>query len=68
MVFPVADQKAIILVKLLVEVVPFMSVLEALLLDQGTNLLSTLMPGIYCLRCWGSKSTRLQLIAPNEMI
>jgi len=44
MVFPVADQKAITLVKLLVEeVVPFMGVPEALLSDRGTNLLSTLM-------------------------
>ena len=44
MVFPVADQKAITLVRLLVEeVIPFMGVPEALLSDQGTNLLSTLM-------------------------
>ena len=44
MVFPVADQKASTLVKLLVEeVIPFMGVPEALLSDQGTNLLSTLM-------------------------
>ena len=44
MVFPVADQKAITLVKLLVEeVIPFMGVPEALLSDRGTNLLSTLI-------------------------
>ena len=44
MVFPVADQKASTLVKLLVaEVVPLMGVPEALLSDRGTNLLSTLM-------------------------
>ena len=44
MVFPVADQKAITLVKLLVEeAVPFISVLETLLSDRGTNLLFTLM-------------------------
>ena len=44
MVFPVADQKASTLVKLLVEeVVPLMEVPEALLSDRGTNLLSTLM-------------------------
>ena len=42
MVFPVADQKASTLVKLLVEeVVLLMGVPEALLSDQGTNLLST---------------------------
>ena len=44
MVFPVADQKAITLAKLLVEqVIPFMGVPEALLSDRGTNLLSNLM-------------------------
>ena len=44
MVFPVADQKAITLVKLLVEeVVPFMGVPKALLFGRGTNLQSTLM-------------------------
>ena len=44
MVFPVADQKATTLVKLLVEeVIPFMGVPEALLSDRGTNLLSNLM-------------------------
>ena len=43
-VFPVADQKAITLVRFLVEeVVPFMGIPEALLSDRGTNLLSTLM-------------------------
>ena len=42
MVFPVADQKALKLVKLLVEqVIPFMGIPEALLSDQGTNLLSS---------------------------
>ena len=43
MVFPVADQKATTLVKLVEEVVPFMGVPEALLSDRGTNLLSTLI-------------------------
>ena len=47
MVFPVADQKAITLAKLLVqEVVPFMGMPEALLSDRGTNLLSHLMMDI----------------------
>ena len=40
MAFPVTNQKAITLVKLLVEeVIPFMGVPEAFLLDRGTNLL-----------------------------
>ena len=44
MVYPVADQKASTLVKLLVEeAVPFMGIPEALLSDRRTNLLSTLM-------------------------
>ena len=44
LVFPVADQKSITLVRLLVEeVIPFFGVPEALLLDRGTNLLSLLM-------------------------
>lgn len=42
--FPVADQKAIRLVRLLTEeVIPWFGVLEALLSDQGNNLLSHLM-------------------------
>ena len=45
--FPVPDQKAITLVKLLVEeVVPFFGVPEALLSDRGTNLLSLLMQDV----------------------
>ena len=44
MVFPVPDQKAVRLVKLLTEeVIPLFGVPEALLSDRGTNLMSTLM-------------------------
>lgn len=44
LVFPVPDQKAVQLVKLLTEeVVPLFGVPEALLSDRGTNLMSTLM-------------------------
>ena len=44
MIFPVVDQKAMTLAKLLVEqVIPFMGTPEALLSDHGTNLLSNLM-------------------------
>ena len=41
--FATKDQKATILVKLLVEVVPMIGVPEALLSDQGINLLSHLI-------------------------
>ena len=44
LVFPVPDQKAIRLVKLLTEkVIPLFGVPEAVLSDRGTNLMSTLM-------------------------
>ena len=44
LVFPVPDQKAIRLARLLVEeIVPMFGVPEALLSDRGTNLLSHLM-------------------------
>ena len=44
MVFPIPDQKAIRIVRLLVEqIVPLFGVPEALLSDRGTNLLSHLM-------------------------
>ena len=44
MVFPVPDQKAVRLVKLLTEeVIPLFGVLEALLSNRGTNLMSHLM-------------------------
>lgn len=44
LVFPVPDQKAIQLVKLLTEeVIPLFGVPEALLSDRGTNLMSHLM-------------------------
>ena len=44
LVFPVPDQKAVRLVKLLSEeVIPLFGVSEALLSDRGTNLMSTLM-------------------------
>ena len=44
MVFPVPDQKAVQLAKLLVEeIVPLFGVPESLLSDRGTNLLSHLM-------------------------
>ena len=44
LVFPVPDQKAVRLVKLLTEeVIPLFGVPEALLSDTGTNLMSTLM-------------------------
>ena len=46
LVFPVPDQKAHRLAKLLVEVVPFFGVPEALLSDRGTNLLSHLMKDV----------------------
>ena len=47
LVFPVPDQKAITLVRLLVEeVVPFFGVPEALLSDRGANLLSLLMQDV----------------------
>jgi len=43
-VFPVPDQRAIRLVKLLTEeVIPLFGVPEAVLSDKGTNLLPTLM-------------------------
>jgi len=44
LVFPVPDQKAVRLVRLLTEeVIPLFGVPEALLSDRGTNLMSTLM-------------------------
>ena len=47
LVFPVPDQKAIRLARLLVEeVVPMFEVPEALLSDRGTNLLSHLMEDV----------------------
>ena len=41
--YPVLDQKATCLAHLLAEVVPLFGVLESLLSDQGTNILSHLM-------------------------
>ena len=38
LVFPVPDQKSITLVRLLLELIPFFGVLEALLSDCGANL------------------------------
>ena len=52
LVFPVPDQKTTRLVWLLVEVVPFFGVPEALLSDRGTNLLSLEMSVTY----WVSRS------------
>ena len=47
LVFPVPDQKAIALVRRLIEeVVPFFGVPEALLSDRGANLLSLLMQDV----------------------
>ena len=47
LVYPIPDQKAVRIVKLLVEeVVPFFGVPEALLSDRGTNLLSHLMKDV----------------------
>ena len=47
MVFPVPDQKAVRIVKLLVEeVIPMFGVPEALLTDRGTNLLAHLMQDV----------------------
>lgn len=47
MVFPMPDQKADRIVRLLVEeVIPFFGVPEALLSDRGTNLLSHLMKDV----------------------
>ena len=47
LVYPIPDQKAVRIVKLLVEqVVPLFGVLKALLSDRGTNLLSNLMKDI----------------------
>jgi len=47
LVYPVPDQKALRLVKLLTEeVIPFFGVLEALLSDRGTNLMSHLMTDV----------------------
>ena len=45
--FPVPDQKAIRLVRLLVnEVIPMFGIPEALLLDRGANLLSHVMKDV----------------------
>ena len=47
LVYPIPDQKAVRIVKLLVEeVIPFFGVPEALLSDRGTNLLSHLMKDV----------------------
>jgi len=48
LIFPVPDQKAVRLVKLLTEeVIPLFGVPEAVLSDRGTNLMSTLMLDIW---------------------
>ena len=47
MAYPTPDQKAVRIARLLVEeIIPFFGVLEALLSDRGTNLLSHLMKDV----------------------
>ena len=66
LVYPILDQKAVRIVKLLVEeVVSFFGAPEALLSDRGTNLLSHLMKDV-C-ECWGFKNSTQQLTIPNVM-